>query len=78
MKLTPIEARTFKQICSLPRDNLDTSGHWIQLDVGEVTIAKQKGGEAAKVMLTVPRAQFDRMVRWYMTGSLRRPKKRKA
>lgn len=67
-KLKPIEARTFKQICSLPRDNIDAKGFWMMLDVGKVTIAQQKAGEPAKVMLTMPRAQFERMARWYMTG----------
>lgn len=66
--LKPIEARTFKDICSLPRDNLDSKGFWILVDEGEITITKQNFGESLIAQITVPKAQFDRMVRWYFTG----------
>ena len=43
--LKPIEARTFKQVCSLPRDHLDTAGHWLLLDGSDVVLQEQKFGK---------------------------------
>lgn len=67
-KLKPIEARTFKELCSLPTDNVNAKGFWMMVDEGVVTITKQNLGEAPTSQIDVPRAQFDRMVRWYVTG----------
>lgn len=67
-KIAPIEARKFNQICTLPRDNLDAGGFWIQLDEGVVTIAKQKPGEPCENSMDIPRSAFDRLARWYVTG----------
>ena len=67
-KLRPIQARTFKQVCSLPRDNLSTKDFWILIDHPHVVICQQRTGEPAKGSLSIPRAQFDRLVRWYITG----------
>lgn len=67
-RLKPIEARTFKQICSLPRDNLDYKNFWFMVDEGQVTLTAQKIGEAPTSQISIPRAVFDRMARWYLTG----------
>jgi hypothetical protein len=69
--LTPQQAKTFKQICELPRDNVGTKDFWLTLGVGEVTIAKQKHGEQATEMITMPRSTFEKFVRWYQTGITR-------
>lgn len=66
--LKPIEANTFKKICALPRDNLDSKGYWIMIDEGQVTITKQNLGEMPTAQIHIPKAQFDRMARWYVTG----------
>ena len=66
-KLKPIEARTFKQVCKLPRDNLNTRGHWILID-GDVVLAAQRNGQPATNSMRIPRSEFDRMARWYVTG----------
>lgn len=66
--MRPIDAKTDKQICKLRRDNLSTKEFWILLGEGEVTLAKQRNLAPAEVMLKIPRAQFDRLVRWYVTG----------
>lgn len=68
--MRPIEARTFKKICALKRDNLSARDFWLQLDEGTVTLAKQRNGGPAEMMMEIPRAQFDRLVRWYVTGEV--------
>lgn len=73
--MKPIDAKTFSQICKLSLDNLSTRGHWLLIDEGRVVLAKQKAGEPCEAKIEVPKAEFDRMVRWYVTG---RPTKRKA
>lgn len=67
-RLAPINARTHKQIRSLPRDNLDSRDFWILFDEQTVTIAKQKSGEEPTAWIQIPRGQFARMARWYVTG----------
>ena len=71
--MKPIEARTFNQICSLKRDNMSTKDFWLQLDVGIVTLAKQRNGEPCEASMRISRKQFDRIVQWYVNGGLRRP-----
>jgi hypothetical protein len=66
-KLRPIEARTFKQICSLPRDGYDTKNFWILID-GGIVICEQQNGKESTNSMTIPRAEFDRLARWYVTG----------
>ena len=64
----PIDAKTFSQICSLPRDHYETKNHWLLLDTGVVYLHRQKSGHESEASLKIPRAEFDRMVRWYVTG----------
>lgn len=66
-KLKPIEARTFGQICSLPRDGYDTKNFWILIDNG-IVICQQQNGKPSTNTMKIPRAEFDRMARWYVTG----------
>ena len=70
-KLTPINAKTFDQICDLKTDHIDSKHHWLLLDEGSVTIAEQTNGKPAKAMIDIPRRTFDRFIRWYLTGSKR-------
>lgn len=67
-RLKPIDARTVNQLCSLQRDNLDFKGFWILTDGNEITICQQKTGETPKATISIPKAVFDRMARWYVTG----------
>jgi hypothetical protein len=64
----PIDARTLEDICSMPRDTLDSKGFWIMVDEGRITITQQNVGESPTAQIHVPKAQFDRMARWYVTG----------
>mgnify|MGYP001597371128 FL=1 len=66
--LAPIEAKTFSQICKLPRDNYDTAGYWILVGLKTIHFAEQRNGEATTQKMAIPKREFDRLVRWYMTG----------
>ena len=74
--MTPREARTFKQICAMPRDGLDSTDFWFSVAENSVTICEQKVGAAATVMLTIPRQRFNRFIDWYNTGEM--PKRRRS
>lgn len=67
--LAPIEAKTFSQICKLPRDNYETAGYWILVGDRTIHFVEQRTGENATQKMAIPKREFDRLVRWYMTGS---------
>lgn len=67
-KLAPIDAKTFKQICSLSADNHETRDYWILLDEGVICLAKQRSGQDPTHEMRIPKRDFDKLVRWYMTG----------
>jgi len=67
--IAPIDAKTFGDICSLPRDNISCRGFWILTDGYYVSIHQQKPGEDSKQQIRIPRSIFDHFVRWYVTGS---------
>lgn len=64
--MRPYDAKTEKQIIGLNRDNLSTEGHWILLHGDSVTFSAQRPGEGCTASLSVPRAEFNRIVSWYM------------
>lgn len=64
--MTPQKARKLNEICRLKCDNISAGDYWILLGVGDVTLAHQREGENAETMLTIPRAQFDKLVGWYI------------
>jgi hypothetical protein len=66
MKLTPQIANTLKKICSLPRDNISYKDYWILVGEKQVTIAKQKKGEPAEVVLGIPKSVFNRFIKFYL------------
>lgn len=65
---TPRNARSEREILQLKRDNLHTTGYWFILDVETVAIAKQKTGEPADWMHSIPRSTFEKFIDWYNTG----------
>jgi len=64
--MSPYDAKTLNEVCSLRRDNFDLPTCWILTDGVNVTISEQKNGEEAKQSLTLPRTQFNALVRWYL------------
>jgi len=75
--MKPIDAKSNAQICKLKRDNVSTAGFWLLIDGPNVTLAKQKVGESAEQMLSIPRSQFDKLARWYVTGKMTAAKRRR-
>lgn len=73
----PIEAKTFNQICQLPRDNDGTGNFWWIIDESTISIHEQKPGESSVQAITLPRKVFEQAARWYLTGSKQRPESRK-
>lgn len=67
-KLTPREARTFKQICDLPSSSVDTPSHWILLGSRGITICEQRLGGAGQRQVILPRRTFEKFIDWYNTG----------
>ena len=65
-KLAPMNARTFEQVCSLNRDNTESGDFWLMAGPDEITITKQRMGEAVEQSITVDRSDFLKLVRWYM------------
>lgn len=65
---TPREALTTKQVCDLPRDNVQHRNFWMLVDEVSVSVAEQKIGEASTGSVRISRAAFDRFVDWYQTG----------
>ena len=68
-KLTPMKARTDGQICKLTRDNAELNDWCIVIGEGLVWITEQELGKSPTQEIDIPRAVFDRLVRWYVTGS---------
>lgn len=68
MALTPQTARTDEQMAQLKRDHLDTPDYWIVVDASAVTIAKQRLHEKATAEVQMPKAVFDRFVKFYVEG----------
>lgn len=68
--MTPINCKTLQDACSMPRDNIDVGDFWILLDTetGSVYLSEQPSGEPRKQRIEIPKATFDKLVRWYVTG----------
>lgn len=66
MKLAPIKAKKDIQILRLKTDNYSTDDFWILLNGDTVNIHEQRSGEKSKQNITIPRKDFDRLVKWYL------------
>ena len=64
-ELRPVDARTFDQICALPRDGFDGETWWLSLDPDSVTVCQQKSGQASTGRVRIPRRDFDGLIAWY-------------
>lgn len=63
--LAPAHAKTLEEVCSLRRDNFNIPNGWIITDSFQVTMTKQKPGEASTESVTFSRKEFNRLVSWY-------------
>jgi hypothetical protein len=53
------------QVLTLRRDNYTAGDYWILADGDTVTVCAQKVGESPIGSVTIPREEFNRLVRWY-------------
>lgn len=65
MKMSPKQARTNEEACRLNRDNISVGDYWIMGGHADVYIARQKEGQKAESIISIPREVFIRMVNWY-------------
>lgn len=65
-KLSPKEARTYEQLCSLRATLWNCKWGWILTADGEITIQHQPRGEPRIQEITIPKRVFDKMVEWYL------------
>lgn len=63
--LSPQRANTLDKVCTLNRDNFSRPDYWIITDTDEVTICKQRDGESQEESVTIPKSEFDKLIRWY-------------
>lgn len=64
-RLSPKNARTFDQVCSLNRDNTEAGDYWILTDGDCVTLTQQAVGESPVGSVSIPRELFIRFINWY-------------
>ena len=64
--MRPYDCKTNKQVCAQRSDNTSAGDFWILTDGCEVSLAAQKVGEPASEMISIPRAQFNKLIDWYM------------
>ena len=68
-KMTHRKLRTNKQLCAMPRDNLDAGDFWILCGEDYVVLTAQKLGNPSTGSITIPKRLFNRMVDFYNGGS---------
>ena len=65
--LSPHEARTMDQQCSLQSDNLSVKAGWILLNsTGTVILKNQRDGEQPTGSVEFTRRDFARFANWYL------------
>jgi hypothetical protein len=74
--MSPKQARTDEQVCSLNRDNQTFGDYWIIGGGDNVYIACQPEGCPAESNISIPRDVFIRMVNWYQRPQKLRRSKR--
>jgi hypothetical protein len=70
--MSPHQARTLKDICTLKRDNISGRKSWILLDGTNVVICQQEPGEEAKGTVHLTRSDFVKLTAWYFRPQTRR------
>ena len=65
--LRPSKIMTFAQVLNLRRDTFTTDNGWILIQRNDVIIARQQSGYSVEAMVSLPKREFDKMVRFYLT-----------
>ena len=55
------QARTFNQVCDLPRDNYDVGDFGIMTDGSTVWLCEQKLRKPAEQAFAIPKGKFDKL-----------------
>jgi hypothetical protein len=72
-KLTPAEVRTYKNILDLPRDNVSVGNFTLGFNSeSETWFLEQAPDERPTQGFYIPRHVFEKFIRWYQTGSMRK------
>lgn len=64
-KLTPRTANSMDKLCSLKRDNTSLGDYWCSVDEVQVHLARQKIGEDATEMISIPKRVFNFFMEFY-------------
>ena len=78
-RMAPADARNFNDLCKLRKSWIESGDFSIHVDAGSrmmVSLTEQVIGEPQKQFITMPKRNFDALVRCYLTGSKRLPKPR--
>lgn len=65
--LKPCDAKTLRAICKLPASYIERGDYSILVDETGITLTNQPIGEKPVESITLPRAVFDKFVKWYQT-----------
>jgi hypothetical protein len=66
----------YNSVCTLQRDNYTYGEHWILSDGYNVTVTTQARFEAPKQSITMPRREFNKLIKFYTKQQpVRRAKK---
>jgi hypothetical protein len=76
-KLSPRNAKTLGQFCSLKRDNFGTRESWILSEENTVTLCNQKKGESNTAQITIKKSHFNKLIDWYNTEQITKKSPRK-
>jgi len=64
-KLSPRNAKTENELCSLQSDNKSVKDYWIMIEGAKISIAKQTLGSEADWCFSIPKRQFNALIDWY-------------
>ena len=63
--MTPRQAKTFNQICTLQADKTETQNSWLMLEEDVVYLTNQKSGEPPTGEVEISRKDFEKFIAWY-------------
>lgn len=65
--MKPCDAKTDKQICDLRASIVEHGDYSLMLVEGEVVLSDHPAGREIVEQITLPRAVFEKFVKWYQT-----------
>ncbi len=71
--MRPYDLKNTEETCRLRRISFDCDDAWILTDGYTVSISQQKVGAPPTQSISLPRAQFNRLIQWYMRDQRETP-----